>query len=260
MQDKQPLGFTTTLTERDWDNELRGWRCPALKIPGAQVECVFASGDRVDKSWYEVSYELDIVRWVHSERPAQATILIKLTEELSTYELTLKWKKLAIVLPFAASIVVALIAGLFSYFATPTQKSVVASSTNPSAPCNERVKITTPIDLQRVGISQVVEGTFQSLAPEQKIWVLIYPSGIGMYYPQNPATQQTDNTWQATVAIGVKDDAGKEFFIYAVLADKEAQAAFNNYIKQARNENDSPGIPELPKGAQICNHIKVTRK
>ena len=261
MQDKQALTFGITLTQRDWDMELGGWRCPTLKIPGAIVECVFVSGNRVDKSWYEVNYELDIVRWVHTETPEQATFLIKLTEELSTRELTLRWKKLAIILPALASIIVAVMVAMFSYL-LPARSHSSANEriAGPTETCSEQVRITGPVDLQRVGISVSVEGSFQNLSADQKIWVLIYPLGIGRYYPQNPVREKLDNTWEAPVNVGVKEDSGREFYIYAILADKQAQDELNMYIKHTSNENDFPGISELPRGSQICQHIKVTRK
>lgn len=260
MPDKQAPAFIITLTQRDWDMELSGWRCPALKIPGATVECVFLSGNRVDQSWYEVNHELEIIRWVRSDRPPQVTVLIKLTAELSTRELTLRWKKLAIVLPAIASIVVALIAAMLSYFLPRFQSGANANMAAPAVTCSERVQITAPVDLLRIGMQVMVEGSFQDLPKDQKIWVLVYPSGIGRYYPQNEAREKPDNTWLAPASIGVDKDSGKEFYIFAVLADRRAQEVLNQYMRQARNENDSPGMAELPRGTEICQHVKVTRK
>ncbi len=151
MQDKQPIAFPVTVTEKDWDLRLGGWRCPALKIPGAKVESVYVSSDRVDNARYEVKYELDIIRWLHPKRPPEATLHIKLTEELSTEEMTLKWKKLAIILPLVTSIVVALIAGVFSY----TSGRRVASTDNSNtvsltSTCGEKIKIILPLEDQTV--------------------------------------------------------------------------------------------------------------
>lgn len=198
-----------------------------------------------------MNYELDIIRWVHSERPDLVTVLIRLTEELSTWELTLKWKKLAIILPALASIFVALIVGMFSYFSPG--RSRLNTNVNMAAPaitCPEQVKITAPVDLLKVGINVMVEGSFQNLPADQKIWVLAYPSGVWRYYPQKAATEKPDNTWWAPAAIGVKDDSGKEFYILAVLADREAQGVLNQYVKQT--SGDSPGMAELPRGTQVC--------
>ncbi len=40
--------FTTRLTEADWDDTLRGWRCPPLAVPGAVVEALYVEGNRID--------------------------------------------------------------------------------------------------------------------------------------------------------------------------------------------------------------------
>jgi hypothetical protein len=42
------------LTDSDWDEGLRGWRCPPLAVPGAIVEAVYVEGERVDTNRYEV--------------------------------------------------------------------------------------------------------------------------------------------------------------------------------------------------------------
>lgn len=126
------IAFTTTITERDWDSELSGWRCPVLKIPGAIVEAVFVAGARVDASWYEVLNEHSLIRWVRQDHPQQAVVSLKLTEELSTKELTLRWKKLAIVLPLMSSIIVALIAGGFSYYSSRNRTTTVPPVTTKS--------------------------------------------------------------------------------------------------------------------------------
>lgn len=261
MQGKQPIVFTASVTEKDWDRELSGWRCSALKIPGAQVDALLISGSRADISWFEVNYELNIVRWVRSERPKQATLLIKLTEELSTRELTLKWKKLAIIFPLIASILVALIGGAFSLLSK--NQTTTGSDTNPSRiiTYDEDVRIIVPADNAAVPILVNVRGKYQSLPQEQNLYIIIYSTDIGKYYPQvRPVQIQPDQTWSCDVSIGLTQDTGKVFLIMAVLANKEAQNELNFYINRVQEVNDSPGIKDLPKGTQICSFVKVTRK
>jgi hypothetical protein len=250
------IAFTTTVTDKDWDTDLSAWRCPALKIPGACVECFFVFGSRVDPSWYEVNCELDIVRWVHSsERPQQATLLIKLTEELSTKELTVKWKKLAIMLPLFTSVIVALIAGIFSY------RSSIVTPSNPLSSCADQVTIDAPSDNATVPIPVTVKGTYKNLPSGQKIYVLVFPTDTGRFYPQRTSVkEEPDSTWSCDVLIGLERDAGRVFFLYAVLADKEAQNRLNMYISQDKEVGDSPGLKEVPKGAQICSFVRVFRK
>ena len=262
MQDKQTIAFTVTVTEEDWDVRLGGWRCPALRIPGAKVESVYVASDRVDSSRYEVKYELDIIRWLHPERPRQATIQVKLTEELSTEELTLKWKKLAIVLPLVTSIVVASIAGAFSYNSGRRVPSIDNSNTvSPTSTCEEKVKIILPLDNQTVPIPLRVTGTYQNLSPEYKLYIIVYSTDVARYYPQlNPIMEQSDNTWSCDVLVGLDRDVGRKFVIYAVLANKDAQKDLDIYINQVMDTNDSRGLKALPKGAEKCSFVRVQRE
>ncbi len=241
---------------------MSGWRCPALKIPGAKIDAVFVSGNRADSSWYEVNYDLNVIRWVRPKHPLQATILIVLTEELSTKELTLRWKKLAITLPLVSSIIVAMIAGTFSYILSlRTQQTNIPDATTLTPTCAEKVKIIVPVDNATLPIEVNVKGTYQNLEQGQKIYVMIYPTNIGRYYPQpNAVLVQSNNNWSCEVLIGLNHDVGRIFLIHAVLADKEAQNVLDMYVNHIKDGNDSPGMLELPKGAQICSSVRINRK
>ncbi|MDQ3803192.1 MAG: hypothetical protein M3416_04990 [Acidobacteriota bacterium] len=261
MQDKQAIAFTTTLTKRDWDADVSGWRCPALKIPGAKVVSVFVSGERADSSWYEADYELNVVRWSRPQRPPQATILIKLTEELSTQELTRRWKKLAIIFPLVSSVVAALIVSLSPHiFTTRTQPSGNFSAAGLASTCAEQVKIIVPADNAAVPQSVKVIGKYQNLPEGQRIWVMVYPTDTGNYYPQDPVKEQPDNTWTCDAFVGHGGDVGRIFFIQVVLADRDAQGEFNTYVNRVKETNDSPGMKVLPKGTQPCTSVRVRRK
>ncbi len=107
------VAFTVTVGPADWASDVSGWRCPALAIPGAEIDEFYAEGQPVARDWFTVREGLSIVAWVHgTPPPATATLALKLTKELSTQELTAFWQKLAIVLPVLASVLVALIAAL----------------------------------------------------------------------------------------------------------------------------------------------------
>lgn len=54
--------FTTRLTEADWDDTLRGWRCPPMAVPGAVVDAVYIDGSRTDSGRYEVLKEQAVIR------------------------------------------------------------------------------------------------------------------------------------------------------------------------------------------------------
>jgi hypothetical protein len=103
------IAFANRLTEADWDEKLRGWRCPALAVPGAVVDALFVDGNRTDSAKYEVLPEHTIIRWTPTDQPQRVTASIRLTKELSLGSETERWKKLAIILPVAATILSACI-------------------------------------------------------------------------------------------------------------------------------------------------------
>jgi hypothetical protein len=119
--------FTTRLTDADWDDALRGWRCSPLAVPGAVVDELFIDGNRIDAAKYEVLPQHAVVRWTPPEHPTRAVASIKLTEKLTLGAETDRWKKLAIILPVLATILSAAITGAVTLIAKsgdkPTQLS-----------------------------------------------------------------------------------------------------------------------------------------
>jgi hypothetical protein len=73
-----------------------------MHIPGAEVKEVYVNGVAVDKKLYEAKTHLALVRWAGEARPKSA-VHIHAGKALSTQELTLRWKQLAIVLPVAGA-------------------------------------------------------------------------------------------------------------------------------------------------------------
>src|SRR5712692_6122526 len=109
-----PIVFSTTVLQVDWDAVFGGWRCSAIRIPGAQVNAIFVDGKRQDSALYEVMYELAMIRWITRPQPEQAFLTISLTEKLSTEELTRRWRILAIILPSLTTVLAVLIPILLS--------------------------------------------------------------------------------------------------------------------------------------------------
>jgi hypothetical protein len=242
MPNKQAIAFPVTVAKEDLDEGLGGWRCPLLKIPGAIVEDVLVMGKSINNSCYAVNHELGIVRWVTPDPPERATIIIKLTEELSTKELTLRWKKLAIIIP----IITVVLAGVFSYIQSKrTEQSNKPPVSYLPSTCEKNVRISVPVDMQHVSISEEIKGTYKDLPPGHKIWVMVY--------------QLTNNTWSAKAYIGLSHEAGRTFHLYAVLANEDAHNALSFYTRRARDKMVSEGIPDLPEGAVICHDIQVIR-
>jgi hypothetical protein len=243
MPDKQATAFTVALTDKDRDGKLGGWRCSALKIPGARVVDVLFDGLTADTRSYVIDYELGIIRWVRPKPPARATVVIRLTEELSTKELTLRWKKLAVIIP----LITAVLAGFISYKSMPI-----------SSACDEKVRITVPVDMQTVSIVDEIKGTVQDLPPGHRIWTMVYSPSIGRYYPQGEA-DVSGNTWSSKVTFGLDSEAGRVFLIYAVVANEQAHTELSMYATRVRETNDSPGLRNLPEGARACQFIRVVR-
>ncbi len=103
------ISFSTTVTLNDWDKNFGGWRCPSLKIPGAKVDSIFINGLKTDDAKYQVLEQHSIIRWSDANPPDQALISITLTKQLTTQELSTRWKKLALILPLLTAICTALI-------------------------------------------------------------------------------------------------------------------------------------------------------
>lgn len=138
------IAFTVSLTPNDWDSTRTGWRSPVLKIPGAQVDTLYVQGHgQVDKSWYTVDADQEIVRWARADVPQAAALAVKLTQDLAPKF----WRNLAIVVP----IITALISAAGAYAVkkqgpdgsgpSSTQKPAL-SSTAIAAPYYERWTVT----------------------------------------------------------------------------------------------------------------------
>lgn len=123
------------------------------------------------------------------------------------------------------------------------------------------IKITYPYEGATVEIKVMTGGISQGIPEGQVIWIVVYPHVVGRYYPQNnPADVQADGDWSSLIHIGVEEDIGRKFDIIAVLANKEAQDAFNDYLVESEREQDYPGLESLPDGAVIYDRVTVTRK
>jgi hypothetical protein len=112
MAASKAIDFTITLSKDDWDAVKGGWRCPALQIPGTCVQGIYVEGSAIDPKHYEVNHVLCLIRWGPDAHPKQASVHIHAEKALSTEELTIKWRKLAIILPVVGSILTAIITSI----------------------------------------------------------------------------------------------------------------------------------------------------
>jgi hypothetical protein len=131
----------------------------------------------------------------------------------------------------------------------------------PPTPATTEVKIKSPSDNGTVEQTEVVRGTSQNVPVSQKIWVVIFISKTGRYYPQNDAaTVQPSGNWNSVTYFGVPSDKGLKFELLAVTADANAQNDFKTYLTAARDKSTYAGLAQLPAGATEQHRVTVTRK
>jgi hypothetical protein len=110
------ISFVTRLTEAEWDEVIGGWRCPALQIPGANVQRLYVEGSQIDSGNYQVLQSQFIIRWILPKRPERIAVVIELSEALTLEADASKWRRRAIILPVLATIGAALITALPTYW------------------------------------------------------------------------------------------------------------------------------------------------
>ena len=54
--------FRVRLSKDEWNPELGGWHCSALRIPGAIVEEIFYQGAPLSKNQYRISVANEIIQ------------------------------------------------------------------------------------------------------------------------------------------------------------------------------------------------------
>jgi PKD repeat protein len=150
------------------------------------------------------------------------------------------------------------------YTVTLTVKNARGSNTvkNPeyiSVQDKTQIKITYPSKGATVNIQETVKGTAKNIPKGYKIWILVYPHPANRYYPQSGKLTLKNGKWSIPVYIGVKDNVGEKFDIFAVLANKQASDKFTEYIKTGEKTNSWPGMVGIPSGAKVYDNITVTR-
>jgi hypothetical protein len=143
--------FAIRLTEADWDETQRAWRCPALNIPGAEIKDIVMDGNRADKVQYEVLKGQALIHWIPSTEPKRVAAVIELTQQLSLVAETDRWEKLAVVLPVVATIIAATISSIATYYSRSASGPPASLAAQPSSdnkpPSPERITADTQFDL-----------------------------------------------------------------------------------------------------------------
>jgi hypothetical protein len=71
MEEAKEIIFRVRLINEDWNAEQHAWYCPALRIRGATVREIYASGERKDKALYEILPGQEMIHWIPDPRPEQ---------------------------------------------------------------------------------------------------------------------------------------------------------------------------------------------
>lgn len=258
MNQTSGKSFKLRLTKKEWDDQLRGWSCSALKIPGADVTEIFSEGERVNKDLYQIDLNNEIIRWPLGDPPETITVIITLTRNLTTQEVTARWKKAAIVLPLLTPFLVPLFINVVGERPqSPNQNANSnVSAVNQPSPCASptpdvkavSVKITDPTAFAQPtvphtnGVGTIaVSGTSQNVSgTDSQIYVcsqVIAPHNDKDCWFDSPAKLNQDGTWTAVVFAGdaksypiTKAPDGTTVILRAVVATaEEVQAAIKSH-------------------------------
>lgn len=145
---------------------------------------------------------------------------------------------------------VTIIIVVISLFVTSSGCAVLGQTPKPD------IKIIQPTE-KEIEWNVDVGGTAENIPGGYELWVLVYSEETKQYYPITKAVIKHDQ-WKVTqVPVGTEDDDKKEFDIIAVLADKEGQDIFNDYLNAT---GDTEVMYIIPDGVKEYDKITVTRK
>jgi len=129
------------------------------------------------------------------------------------------------------------------------------------SPPSFEITITDPIDGDSVELIYFVRGTAQGIPEDKELWIVVYCTSIGQYYPQDGSVEPNDiGEWEFRTYIGQENNSGLDFEIKVVLADSLAQDIFNNYIAESETKEEWEGINNIPEGAKTYAYVQVTRE
>lgn len=145
---------------------------------------------------------------------------------------------------------------------TPTPESTLTPTLEPTpeptpTQTQAEINITYPLDSTDVQMKETVKGTATNIPEGRQIWIVT--RWYDNYYPQNYVDIQSDGSWELPVQIGEGDSHGSTYDIMAVLADKNAQNDFNNYLNTFEKTGVWPEMRELPDGSKVKAKVIVGR-
>lgn len=135
---------------------------------------------------------------------------------------------------------------------TPTTPTLT-----PAASTKTEINITYPLDSKDVQMKETVKGTATNIPEGQQLWIVIRFEN--KYFPQNYVDIKSDGSWELPVQIGEGNMGGSTYDIEAVLADKNAQNEFNNYLNTFEKTGVWPEMTKLPDGSKVKVKVSVGR-
>ncbi|MGB9938340.1 hypothetical protein [Methanosarcina sp.] len=107
-----------------------------------------------------------------------------------------------------------------------------------------------------------IGGIAKNIPDGYELWIIVYSPEKQQYYPYSSVTPEINQWVIKPVIIGFKSDDYKVFDIIAVLADKNAQNVFNNYLDKAAESEEniySQGLYLIPESAKEYDRVTLTR-
>lgn len=259
--------FIITLTNQEWDETLGGWRCSAIRIPGAKIESIYADRRRIDPALYEVLINHQMIRWSQTEKPEKVAVSIILTKELSTYELTGKWKKLAIILPILAMLLSTMVTASVTLYISKHPKPNVNQSqastvTHPKIPPHESIScdITNPLSTDDIRWDKTelkIEGSAVNIAA---VWILVKSLDENNRVCSTPIKSKVNNKlWEATIKLIPSITSTERRYSVSIFPDSIDNNNYFNKILSKKSENQE--LFDLPSGEpnDSCHSIIIKR-
>jgi hypothetical protein len=142
MSNIKGVHFKYTLSEKDWDINIKSWKCDFLKLPGIKLSKLTDStgGEEIPSEKYIVKEEHHIIRWNSDENthPREPIVWFEGKENLVTD----RWK------PFALSLFTVVVGGVsveaFKIMNKHKDYPPISSQASPTSPPSLPINIPTP--------------------------------------------------------------------------------------------------------------------
>jgi hypothetical protein len=117
-----------------------------------------------------------------------------------------------------------------------------------------------PNDPIPINYGDMVTGTTSNIPEDMHLWLVVYSTKVGLYYPQQSEIIPSENNeWGLDVYVGTPDaGVGEQFDLLLVFVDEEGNQKFQDYLDTAAQSEEYPGM-NLPDGYEEMDRITVVR-